>query len=180
MKLLLERVRQAGVSSSRVAGVIIIFLAFAILAALAASPQIVLTPGSVIGGSGSWSASPWNSGPYDATRVADDQGASGSIDESSPGNYWLGKQGDAQEYFVLDLGATFNLSSVVLYNTHNQANNDRSTGDFQIYVDTAVSPNTSSETGAGGMDLANPTLSLSGTLNFPSNPISPQTFNFPA
>src|SRR5579864_1271222 len=144
-----------------------------------AVPQVVLTPSSVIGGSGSWPSSPWNSGPYDATRVADNQGARGEIDESSAGNFWLGKQNDTQEDFVIDLGATYNLDSVVLYNTHNYTNNDRATGNFEIYTDNAVAPNTSNETGAGGMDLVNPTLAIQGTLDFPGNPISPQIFSFP-
>jgi hypothetical protein len=148
--------------------------------------QIVLNSSSVIGGSGCYSDendnlhNAWNNPghPFNAFQVVDNQGAA-SIDEPFATGYWLGKQADFQEYFVVDLGAVYNLGWVYLFNTHNGFAFDRATGNFQIYISNAVIPNTSGEGGAGGMDLSGATLAISGTLNMPANPISSQTFVFP-
>ena len=162
------------------------FLIPLILACFALSPtiqagQIVLNPSSVIGGSGCYPGSAWNTpgNQFNAFQVVDNQNATGSINETFGNGYWLGKDVDFQEYFIVDLGAVYNLESVNLFNTHNGPAFDRASGDFQIYVSNAVIPNTSPETGAGGMDLSDATLAIGGMLTMPDNPILAQTFLFP-
>ena len=161
-------------------------LALVALACFALSPttradQIVLNSSSVIGGSGSFYMNTWNTSAdqFNALHVVDNQSATGSIYEPFGNVYWLGKELDYEEYFVVDLGAAYNLESVTLFNTHNGGFFDRATGNFEIYVSNAVVPNGSAETGAGGMDLSGATLAISGTLTMPGDPITPQSFAFP-
>jgi len=49
-------------------------------------------------------------GNFNATHVADNQ--TGPVSDVFGTNYWLGPQGSPQAYFVLDLGAVYNLQSV--------------------------------------------------------------------
>ncbi len=135
--------------------------------------QIVLTPASVIGGSNTFTGA-WNDpqpGNFNATHVADDQ--AGPVVDVFGVNYWLGPQGSAQAYFVLDLGAVYNLQSVDLFNTHNNGAFDRATGDFQIYVSNSIT-----STPSNGMDLVGASLALTGTLIITGDPIPAQSFNF--
>jgi hypothetical protein len=149
-----------------------IFLAATV--ALHAS-QILLTPASVIGGSdtfaGAWNAPFSPAGDFNALNVADDQ--TGPVVDIFGTNYWLGPQGSAQAYFVLDLGAVYNFQSVDLFNTHNNGDFDRATGDFQIYVSNSIT-----STPTNGMDLVGASLALSGTLIITGDPIPAQSFNF--
>jgi len=137
--------------------------------------QVILTPSSVTGGSDTFTG-PWNDpqvGNFNATHVADDQaGTVVDVSGTNP-NYWLGPQGSSQAYFVLDLGAVYNLQSVDLFNTHNDGAFDRGTGDFQIYVSNSIT-----STPSNGMDLISPSLALSGTLILTGDPIPAQSFDF--
>jgi len=151
----------------------------------AQAQQVPISPTSVIGGSGSWSANPYDSGQFNATLVADFQGATTGINEpdqnpgDADGGFWLGKEGGVVEDFVLDLGAQTQLGSVNLFNTHNGNFNDRATGAFEIFGSNTVEARPTTETGAGGVDLVTPVSVGSGTLAFQpreNDPIEPQTF----
>ena len=160
--------------------------------ALCAGPisagQIPLTPASVIGGSGAWSTERWDSGQFAAGLVVDNQSAF-LIDEPDPnagganGGYWLGKEGDQGEFFVLDLGQQYGIGWIELFPTHDATLNDRSTNGYEIYGGTAVQPiDRSDEPQAGGMDLADPVLLVSGTLRrqvVEHDPIEPQWVDVP-
>ncbi|MCA9248772.1 MAG: PEP-CTERM sorting domain-containing protein [Planctomycetales bacterium] len=51
-------------------------------------------------------------------------------------SYWLGKDNDPTEYFVIDLGSIEPISWLELIPTHNQNSNDRGTLDFEVYAST--------------------------------------------
>lgn len=150
-----------------------------------AQVQIVLTPASVIGGTGSFASNPFNVGQFQAGNVFDNQLAAAIPEPNqnpgdADGGYWLGKEGDFNEFIVVDLGATTTISSFDIFNTHNANNDDRGTRDFQIFGANAIAPIASGETGAGGFDLSGPTdLLVSSTLAFQTSvndPIEPQNF----
>jgi hypothetical protein len=146
--------------------------------------QVTLTPAAVIGGSGSFGPNFFNSGPFAAGNVFDNQAALTIPEDDqfagdADGGYWLGKEGDTPEFFVVDLGAAFPVTSVDLYNTHNAFYNDRGTLNFQIFGSNTIAPLVSGEPGSGGFDLVAPTLLTSGTLIFETlanDPLDPQTF----
>jgi hypothetical protein len=146
--------------------------------------QVALTPTSVIGGSGSFGPNFFNTGPFSAGFVFDNQSAlvipePNQFAADADGGYWLGKEGDVTEFFVVDLGSVLPIISVDVYNTHNAFYNDRGTRDFQIFGSNTIAPLVSGEPGAGGFDLVAPTLLTSGTLlfqTFQDDPIEPQTF----
>jgi hypothetical protein len=149
-------------------------VAFASLVSLATNvqaDQVVLEPASVIGGSGSWAgANDWDVGQFNATLVADNQTATTEIDEpdQSPGDdnggFWLGKENDEEEFFVLDLGQQYNIQRIDIFNTHNAQFDDRATNGYEIYGSNSVGPNNDPDTGAGGDDLVNGVLIASGEL----------------
>src|SRR6266403_168036 len=154
----------------------ITYAAFALfaLAYLALSPtvqadQIILNYQNIIGGSGCYSPgtdTDWNSPTnlVSAFGVTDLQLASSIFEGVGGVGYWLGKDGDFQEYFVVDPGAVYNLGSVKLFNTHNGPESNRATGHFQIYVSNQVLLGVPRENGMGGYDLFPETLAIEGTL----------------
>ena len=129
-----------------------------------AQALISLTTANVIGGSGQWGGSNWDvtGSGYSALNVVGQQ--SGAISEPTATGYWLGNNGTANEYFVLDLGATYNLSQIDLYNTHNQNANDRATNAFTIQAANSVSLLKATV----DYDLVSGTQILGGTLAFQS------------
>ncbi len=148
--------------------------------------QVPLTPASVIGGSGSWNSELWNAGPFAAGQVADHPGVFSFRGIREPnqnsgdanGGFWLGKEGDEEEFFVLDLGQEYRVSGIWLFQTHNATFNDRSTNGFEIYGANAVQPIIDpDEPQAGGMDLVDAVLVASGNLErqvVADDPIEPQ------
>ena len=132
--------------------------------------QILLTSASVIGGSGAWNDQRWDSGPFAAGLVVDNQSAF-LIDEpdqnsgDANGGFWLGREGDEEEFLVLDLGRQYVVGGIELFQTHDAALNDRSTNGYEIYGGTAVAPiDSPDEPQAGGMNLLDPVLVASGSL----------------
>lgn len=144
----------------------------------------------VVGGSGSWSGAapggnPYNVGQFSAQLVTDNGlDTDGDPTNNSPlgddqSVIWLGKEADTVEDFVIDFLSPTQFGSFALVNTHNREFNDRGTGDFQIFGSNTVAPRPFTETGAGGVDLVNPVLLASGTLNFQlqaDDPVEPQEF----
>lgn len=112
----------------------------------------------------------WNglSGNNDANGFGWDRAVDGSTVEANGGSgYALWADGDPDRFFTLDLGAPFDIGTITIYNTHNSAFNDRSTGDFEIHAGNNVNP--SATTGLNGgpgleLDLGTATLIASGTL----------------
>lgn len=121
----------------------------------------------------------------DAKWVFDNQSAT-TITETNQlpfdadGSFWLGKDGDQNEFFVVDLGQAWSIDNIRLFNSHNSTYDDRWVGDFIISGANSVTPIISGETGASGYDLTGSITQLvSGTLTrqFAVNdPIEPQNF----
>ena len=107
---------------------------------------IPLSPSSVIGGSGSlndggdrWDATDpgGQEAGFNATRVAD-----GNLAEDNDLAFWLDDTDTGfgePAYFVLDLGDTYNIDQIDLYNTNNRGNNNYGTKDFRILASNSVS-----------------------------------------
>lgn len=108
--------------------------------------QIMLSNSSLIGGSGSWHSELWDStaiigGGLNAFHIVDNQ--TGTISESAAplthaGNYWLGRQGTLNEHLVIDLGDSYYIDQIDLFNTHDTGWNDRGTKDFKIFASNSV------------------------------------------
>ena len=133
-----------------------------------APPRNLALGRTVINGSGAYNQNPFNvsegANNFTALRVTD-----GSDRDVFGTNYWLGRQGTANEWFILDLGAPVDVRWLLLRNTHNTQYNDRGTRNFQVW-------------GAGAVDASNllvsPTLMLTGLLQDVDgqNPILGQAF----
>lgn len=132
--------------------------------------QLFLGAANVVGGSGTWNDP---ASQHNAFRIVDNQ--AGLISEPVPGNFWLGRDGDATEYIVIDLGRPYLIDQIDLFNTHNHVLDDRRTQDFQIMAGHAVT-----NAGTAGLNLAGATdLILSNRLTFhaaQNDPIEPDTF----
>jgi PEP-CTERM motif-containing protein len=130
-----------------------------------ATAAINIANGSpVIGGSGDYPGGPFNSGLFPSLRVTDGVLASpdnntGNITEVYGTGYWLGPNNASTGYFVLDLGAAYNIGSVQLFNTGNAQFQDRGTGNFTISASNSIV-----FIGSNGMDLVSPTQIVSGSL----------------
>lgn len=126
-----------------------------------------LLPADVIGSSTPLSAQ------FNASQVLDAQ--TGSISEPTQSGYWLGDASLNPAYFVVDLGARFQINQIELFNTHNAFFNDRGTGNFTVSAGNAVV-----DLGGGNFDLSGATsLLVSNTLSAVNNlndPILSQTF----
>lgn len=112
-------------------------------AAHAAPIQIALSPASVIGGSGSYNANPWDSsaagGQFNGSHITNGNftepvGGGGSGTEE-----WLGPEGASNQYLVVDLGDSYLLTQINLYNTHNGQFNDSGTQNFRVDASNSVS-----------------------------------------
>ncbi len=138
--------------------------------------QILLNTNSVIGGNGSFFDTyngSVNGGAYNAFKVVSSQ--TGTISEPSNGSYWLGSNGAANQYFVLDLGGGISIDQIDLFNTHNTAANDRATKNFTILGSNSATFQNSTI----GYALVSPTTLLTGTLAFQSagnDPIEAATY----
>jgi hypothetical protein len=148
----------------------------------AAAAQISLSPVSVIGGSGSFGGSlvmttPWNVG---GGNVFDSQGPGPKFESpQTTGGAWHGNDGDLNEFIVIDLGGSYDLTAFDIFNSHNGTWNDRWVNTFSITGANAVAAPGSCETGAGtcGLDLFGATtLIVSGTLLFDADPINAQSY----
>jgi hypothetical protein len=129
--------------------------------------QITLTSASVIGGSGTQDSATFNNGQYGASQVTDEQTGGISIEDNSSTpltTYWLGPDTTNSAYFVVDLGASYTLAQISLFNTHNSFYADRGTNAFHIDASNSVF-----SAGTAGFDLVSATTILSGNLAF-ANP----------
>ena len=125
--------------------------------------QIVLSPASVVGSSGFYTACC----NFNPGSILDQQ--TGSVTESFGAGYWLNPDnGPAAAFITIDLGAVYSLSSISLFNTSNGAYGDRGTGSFQILGGNSVT---------GGMINA-PSVAASGVLaaDAPSTTRTAQVF----
>lgn len=140
--------------------------ASALVAAGASSAaQITLGPSNVIGWSGAYDAS------FGGDNILDQQ--TGDVADVFASTYWIYSDGNfAPALVTIDLGADYRLDAFELFNTHNDAYNDRGTGAFTIVGGNAVTAY------AGGFKLSGAeTLLVSGALtNDTVNPIVGQTF----
>ncbi len=110
---------------------------------------------AVINGSSALNGPNYNQGAFSADRVTD-----GSTNDVHSSNYWLGISNDPTQFFVLDLGAEYDITEIRLRNTHNQQWNDRGTLNFTITASTAVN---------GSNLLVSPQTILSDTLSNVAN-----------
>jgi hypothetical protein len=98
---------------------------------------------------------------FEASNVTD--GSSSDVFSSGAANsstYWLGREGVANESFVLDLQQAYPIEEIRLRNTHNTQYNDRGTAQFRIFASNSV--NASNQ-------LVNPVQILTGALPAVSN-----------
>lgn len=105
----------------------------------AAADQILLSSGSVIGGSPIYDSASFSGPDYSALNVVDAQ--TGAIGAEIQGfGYWITPNAvtGSSAYFVIDLGAQYFLSEVELFNTHNGYFHDRGTNGFVIEAANAV------------------------------------------
>ncbi|MBE0534059.1 MAG: lamin tail domain-containing protein [Phycisphaerae bacterium] len=109
---------------------------------------------AVISGSGAYNNNPFNvpdgAGNFTALNVTD-----GSTSDIFGVNYWLGREGTVNEYFIVDLEISIEIKEIRLRNTHNTQYNDRGTADFEIWVSNEID---------GNKQLIAPQRILSGTL----------------
>jgi hypothetical protein len=91
----------------------------------------VARTGQVIDSSGMFNAN------FPASKVIDS-----SIDEgtNAPISYWIGPNGAATGYFILDMLGNYPVESVVLYNTHDRQSYGRGTGKFIVFAGNALAP----------------------------------------
>ena len=103
-------------------------------AAAGAVVQIVLTPGSVVANSGSYSSQ------FLAGNILDAQ--TGAILEPVQANYWLNPDGGpAAAFITVDLGRAYRDLNFDLFNTHNAQYDDRGTGNFTITGGNTIAAN---------------------------------------
>jgi hypothetical protein len=121
----------------------------------AQASQIVLTPGSVIGDTGSYNyPGTGHPGVFFAGQIFDQQ--SGPITEPVQSGYWInGDNGPADAFITVDLGAQHSGLRFDLFNTSNGGYNDRGTGNF-----TLVGANAIVADGANGFTLSGPLTTL--------------------
>jgi hypothetical protein len=113
---------------------------------------------AVIDGSGAYDAPDFASGQFPATAVTD-----GSVSDSDS-SIWLGREGEAEEFFTLDLGESVSVQEILLRNTSNRGFADRGTMEFRIVASDQVD---------GSNQLVNPVEILTGKLPNTAG-ISPQ------
>lgn len=139
-------------------------IAFSLALAIAlpaAAGQVLLTPASVVGDTGSYNYNnTGHPGAFDAGRVFDDQTGPIGAEVFTQG-YWInGDNGPVDAFITVDLGAARTGLSFDLFNTSNGGANDRGTGNF-----TLVGANAVVADGANGATLAGPISTLvTGTL----------------
>lgn len=124
----------------------------------ARAAQIVLTPGSVVGSSGYYqSCCDFNPG-----SIFDQQTT--TVTETFGSGYWLNPDnGPANAYITVDLGSTYSISSLELFQTHNGNYGDRGTGAFTIIGGNSIS---------GGQLIGTTVLLASGTLTATSTSLT--------
>ena len=79
----------------------------------------------------------------------------GSTTDAFSSTYWLGREGVANESFIVDLGAPVAIKWLYLRNTHNTQYNDRATLNFRVFASSSVD---------GSNNLVSPVQILSSTL----------------
>ncbi len=114
----------------------------------------------IIAGSSAYNGAPFNSGQYAAFHVVDGTNTD-AVAPNAGSSYWLGSDGNPNEYFTLDLGASQLVQTISLRNTHNQAANDRGTRTFELWASNSVD---------GSNQLVNPVKILAGTLSTTRGP----------
>jgi hypothetical protein len=128
-----------------------VLILLAAIAALCLAPTmslaapIALSPSSVIGGSGSlnddgslWDGTDAEQGEgFNGTNITDGDKSEDGID-----SMWLVNTdgaGGEPGYLVIDLGDTYDIDQIDLYNTHNRHANNFSTKNFRIDASNSVS-----------------------------------------
>lgn len=127
--------------------------------------QIILNSASVIGGGPSYGGGTYNTGSNPASLAVDEQTGPLGVETELRNNYWIGPDGLASSYFVIDLGAAYEIGEIVLFNTHNWESMDRSTKDFRIQASNSVSFIDRTT----GYNLVSGVTILSGVLPFSSD-----------
>lgn len=150
-------------------------------AAFAQAQQVVLTPSSVIGGTGDYFSGNYNVASSFSTLNVVNQQTGSVTEQDQSGSYWLTQNGTPTtgnpKYFVLDLGSPVSISDIDLFNTHNAGYDDRGTGDFAILASNSITPDSNA---SFGQDLVNPATIVNGTLapaHQTVNPIPAQSFS---
>lgn len=143
--------------------------ALTVFAMPAAAAQVILSPGSVIGNTGSYG------NLQTAANIFDQQ--TEPVYDTTPGvyHYWINTENGPQNaYITVDLGANYSIASFDLFNTHNAFYGDRGTGNFSIIAGNSVALD-----GSNGFTLTGPTTTIAvGTLAAApiNDPIAAQSF----
>jgi hypothetical protein len=167
------------------------FIACAFVAAPAATQQIVLSSGNVVGASSVFFQGAGNvgnvfvqngarvTGSFGAGNIFNSQTSDPTQEILFSGEYFLSGDGVqsatvVNPYITIDLGSVYSVGSFVLYDTTNGFTNDRGTGSFQILGANALVVD-----GDNGFTLAGSTINLAtGTLAPQSYPNLPVAQNF--
>ena len=97
----------------------------------ASAAQIVLAPVNVIGSAGDY-------GGFPADNILDQQ--IGSVSDDFASTYWLWPDNNGNPAFItIDLGASYRIGELELFNTRNAGFGDRGTKDFTISGGNSVS-----------------------------------------
>jgi hypothetical protein len=132
--------------------------------------QIVVSPSNVIG-AGETIGGTWNSEPYGATNIFDQQ--VGAVYDNI-GNYWLCGGACSPAFITIDLGAAYQITSIDLFNSHNDGSGDRGTGNFYFVAGNSVLYDNVT---AGDVLTGATNTILTGTLTAsPADPITRETF----
>ena len=134
--------------------------------------QIVLTGAAIIGSTGYFNSTQY--GAFPPGRIFDHQ--TGPIQSEIFGvGYWLAPDtGPAEAYLTIDLGATYKINKVELFNTHNGNLGGRGTGDFTILASNSISSD-----GTNGYNLSPGAITIAGgslVAEIPETQIEPQVF----
>jgi len=103
-----------------------------------------------ISGSGAYNGVPFDQGSFPASRVTD-----GKFGDNSADSFWLGSDGQPNQYITIDLEAQVPIELIGLRNTHNAQYNDRGTKSFRIWASNQVD---------AGNQLVSPVLILDSQL----------------
>ncbi|WP_397417197.1 PEPxxWA-CTERM sorting domain-containing protein [Phenylobacterium sp.] len=97
----------------------------------ASAAQIMLAPANVIGSAGDY-------GGFPADNILDQQ--TGAVNDVAGSTYWLWPDSNGNPAFItIDLGASYRIGELELFNTRNDFFGDRGTKDFTIAGGNSVS-----------------------------------------
>ena len=133
------------------------------------APANVALQKAVINASGHYPSLTFDQAPQGGLDFKAQHVTDGSDTDVFSGNYWLGREGVANEWFIVDLGSPVAMKQLLIRNTHNFQYNDRGTLNFRVFAASSVD--------ASNL-LVSPVQILTGTLTSAASqsPIIAQAF----